>query len=160
MTQEYLFNFGIEQLKKYELDKKRISFQLDDNIINLVDTAIDKLSNDYKIDLSKFSKEQFEKENTKDFYMNWHIDDCYVFRHTKTDVKEKFVICHKNKLPTYTMIIYLSTHDKDFTGGEFLFVNQKIFPKKKLVLFFDSREVHKVNKINSGIRKNILIKFY
>ena len=40
------------------------------------------------------------------------------------------------------------------------FVDQQIIPKKNWILFFSSKEVHRVLAIKTGIRKNILIKFY
>jgi hypothetical protein len=58
------------------------------------------------------------------------------------------------------MIIYLTSIDIDFIGGELEFVDQLIKPKKNDIVFFDSREVHRVRRFRNGTRKNILIKFF
>ena len=59
------------------------------------------------------------------------------------------------------MIIYETEYDKDFTGGELIFADDfVVIPKRGLYVLFDSCEVHKVNKVKTGIRNHVLVKFY
>lgn len=65
------------------------------------------------------------------------------------------------KGPKYSLVIYLSSYGKDFLGGKFRFADDtEIIPEKGHFLFFDSREVHRIDIINRGSRENYIVKFY
>jgi hypothetical protein len=169
MAQQVLFQEGLKRLKELKLDEVRCEFILnniiDDNTDDMVNKAIELLPKELKI--KELEKKIYTKESTTGFNMKWHCDDCSIWKHkegfqpAKNNVKltDKYSLYH-TKLPRYSMVIYLSTYNKDFTGGEFNFVDKQIQPEKYKVIFFDSREIHKVDKIKDGIRKTILVKFY
>lgn len=113
-----------------------------------------------------------KKTNDEGFEMGWHMDDISILRHSKkhsTDeltncfykLNDKYTLYARDDLPVYSCVIYCSDYNKDFTGGTFEFADGFIvYPEKNKFVIFDSREVHKVNKIKSGIRENYLIKIY
>ncbi len=81
--------------------------------------------------MSEYKTEVIKRDNDVGFYLNWHIDDCAIHKHKTTEGKtnnialnDKYSLYHLKELPKYTMIIYLSSIDEDFFGGEFEFVNQ------------------------------------
>ena len=103
-----------------------------------------------------------------DYNLNWHIDNRQLQKHKIEQNTRELEIIYKNdkyqyglwthkKIPIYTAIIYLTS---DFEGGEFCFVDEIIKPKRGNVIIFDAREVHKVNKLISGIRNCYVIKFF
>jgi hypothetical protein len=174
MAQKVLFQEGIKRLEELNLQKYRHEFFLkeikdienkQEDINNLVEKAIKLLPD--TLQLEKLEKKIYMKESKIGFSMKWHCDDCCIFKH-----KDNFKYSNNNlkindryslyftKLPVYSMVIYLSTQDNEFTGGEFNFVDKKIKPEKYKVIFFDSREIHKVEKVKTGTRTNILVKFY
>jgi predicted 2-oxoglutarate/Fe(II)-dependent dioxygenase YbiX len=57
------------------------------------------------------------------------------------------------------MIIYFTDYNLSHKGGELLFLDEEIKPMYGDVVFFNSNELHKVNKTN-GIRNALVIKFY
>jgi hypothetical protein len=177
--QEALYSEGCKRITEYNLKKTRIIFNigeqiqetLDINPETLIRCAIEYLESSEYFGLSKLSdmrKEMIVRDNQIGFYMNWHLDDCSVIKHNTTDkelhnnivLNNKYSLFHMKNLPKYTMIIYLSSIDIDFCGGEFEFVDQLVKPKKYDVVFFDSREVHRVRTLRSGSRKNVLVKFF
>ncbi len=166
--QETIYAFGKKRASDDSIKKSRKIFNLGTFIDgDLIENAKFLLNERYNISLINFDMEIIQRENKIGFYQNWHIDDCAVFKHKDTQNKtnniplnDKYSLYHSKPLPTYTMIIYLTSHGTDFIGGEFEFVDQIIKPRKHDVVFFDSKEVHKVNTLRSGIRKNILIKFF
>jgi len=171
--QELIYNLGVERIQNLEIRNVRqiLNLNLDENQEftqeELVNFAMEKMSNSNKINLFDFEKKIICRDNKIGFYLNWHIDDCAIFKHKDTDNKknnialnDKFSLFNLEELPKYTMVIYLTSCNKDFSGGEFEFIDQKIKPQKYDVVFFDSREVHRVNTLRKGERKNILVKFY
>lgn len=136
------------------------------NIIN--DFTIDNLKDIINID--EYNYDIIKKENIKGYYMNWHLDNAKVMNHKKNfigktynqqPISDRHAIYYYLKKPDFSLIIYNSTYNKDFTGGTLEFIDGlKIYPDKGLYILFDSREIHKVNKIKSGIRNSYLIKFY
>ena len=110
------------------------------------------------------------KINKTGDYMKWHCDDAIITSNKKENmnkyinqikISEKKSLFYPNKIPRYSLIIYGSTYDKDFTGGIFEFSDgTKIKPERNLCVLFDSREAHYVHRIKSGTRKLILMKFY
>ena len=157
MAQTAICEYG----KKYlsDVEQYREYFRLES-----LDTIIEELSNKTKINLKNYNHVITKKSSEKGFDMKWHIDDIAVIK-TKSNnngiiLNNKYKLHYKNDLPIWTAIIYLSDYNIDFTGGEFYFLNQEIKPMKNYVLFFDSREVHRVNLVKFGTRDTILIKFY
>ena len=110
------------------------------------------------------------KDNKKGDSMKWHCDDAVIISHktnliylynNQIKISEKKSLYYSNKIPKYSLIIYGSTYDEDFTGGIIEFSDGfKIKPVKNMCIIFDSREAHYVHKIRSGLKKLILIKYY
>lgn len=120
------------------------------------------------IDYEKFDYVICHKENTEGFFMKWHLDDAKVIDHNKNKSKvhdqiyitETKALYYKKK-PIFSLIVYESDYNIDFTGGTLEFIDgTTIYPKKGMYVLFDSNELHKVNIIKSGIRSAYLIKFY
>jgi hypothetical protein len=121
------------------------------------------------LDISYLDYEIIKRFHTNDDYnLNWHIDNRQLQKHKINNNTNNLEIIHKNdkykyglwthkKIPKYTAVIYLTT---DFEGGEFCFIDKIIKPKRGDVIIFDSKEVHKVNKLKSGIRNCYVIKFF
>jgi 2OG-Fe(II) oxygenase superfamily len=170
--QEVILNLGKKRANEINIRSLRHYFNLgkiEDALKkkDIKEIAKELMKDKYNIDLTNFRSEIIERDNKIGFYLNWHIDDCSIHKHKTTENKtnneilnDKYGLYHEKLLPKYTMIIYLTSIDQDFTGGEFEFVDQLIKPKKYDVIFFDSGEVHRVRRLRSGERKNILIKFY
>lgn len=135
-------------------DSRKI-FNFDTN--NPIETIIKDLGLEYEYTV-------VERESGIGFEMGWHQDDVAFHRNSKAHCekygKDPIKPYCKGKQPIYTLILYYSTQGEDFEGGEFCFVDMKINPKKGKGIFFDSREIHKVQKIRVGERKAKIIKFY
>jgi hypothetical protein len=142
------------------------------NIIDILD-----ISTEYKDELKNLQTEIIVRNKTKDdnYYFNWHFDDKKLIIHKKhnkdflhnleiiyEDDKNIYGLYNKNnnKNLVYTLIFYTNTHNIDFIGGEFCFIDRIIKPHKGMILLFSSNELHKVNLLNKGIRKAIVVKFY
>ena len=103
--------------------------------------------------------------------MGWHIDDYTLLKNiseNQQQLKNNLLKISQNEnlytptsAPKYSVIYYHSNYDHDFKGGTLEFVDGTIIkPEKGLVIYFDSREVHRLNVIEEGIRKITLLKFY
>lgn len=124
------------------------------------------------IDLDKYDYDIIEKINSADngFSMGWHIDGAKVIKNKKGGIIKPnhiklgvtlYSIYYYIKKPVYTLLVYESNHDIDFTGGMLEFIDGTIVkPEKGMYVFFNSNEAHRVIKMTSGTRKNYLIKFY
>ena len=162
---EHVKEYGIKILPK--LSKRIIDYMPENIYSNSFEDIITYLSNYTGINLSNYKIYKCIKENKTGFKMKWHVDDAQIIKHNKdndyTDqikISDKKSLNYSNKKPIYTCIIYFSDFNKDFTGGTLEFVDQIIEPFKGMFVFFDSSEVHRVNLMTSGTRKNYLIKFY
>jgi len=139
-----------------EIAQRRIFFQFN------LENKIEDLFMIYGLD--KYEIKIVERKSESGFEMGWHQDDISFHRNSKKHC-EKY---NKNELkpycisnpPKYTMLLYYSTIGEDFEGGEFCFVDRKIRPTKGMGILFDSREIHKVNRIKKGEKKVKIIKFY
>lgn len=176
MAQTALYEYGKSTLHKYK--QVRQYFCLEDiedveNIENVIKYIQNRVLFEYK------TYKLVKRNSGIDFYMKWHIDDVAVMKTKRENIQNiqnheniqnnenheivlqgKYKLYHTSDRPVYTAIIYLSEHNKDFTGGEFEFVDEKIIPHKHYILFFDSREVHRVLPVKSGNRETLVIKFY
>jgi Rps23 Pro-64 3,4-dihydroxylase Tpa1-like proline 4-hydroxylase len=65
--------------------------------------------------------------------------------------------------PVHTCLVYLSSHNIDFKGGELYFhkENMTIEPKRCMLVFFEGNtdRPHEVLEVLSGIRENITLQF-
>jgi hypothetical protein len=161
-----LYHYGCTILPRVK--PIRLTCTLDDISLDTIFSTVKLLRN---IDLSVYEYVKVERESTEGFSMKWHMDDRVLIKLKKecevdpTDVliHEDYKVTKRNKdknLPSYSVIVYQSDYNKDFTCGEFEFVDEIILPKKNKMIFFDSQEVHRVQPVKSGIRKAILYKFY
>jgi hypothetical protein len=175
--------------KRYILQYNNENFindirELDDENIKIVfkkelDNIIEKLDllSEYKEELKKLDIEIIVRNKTKEenYYLNWHFDDKKLIVHKKhnknivhdleiiyEDDKHIYGLYNKNndKKLLYTLIFYVSSWNIDFIGGEFNFIDKTIKPIKGMILLFHSNELHKVNLLNNGKRKAIVVKFY
>ena len=120
------------------------------------------------VDLDVYRFQVVKKVHSNDYSMKWHLDDAQIISHKKdAEVKDQEFISKKKSIhynndpPEYSMIIYDSEYDVDFKGGILEFCDGfKVYPKKNMYVFFDSRLVHMVHKMIEGVRVNFLIKFY
>lgn len=134
--------------------RRFINFNLDSKIDDII----------MMYGLEKYKKKLVERNSSKDFEMGWHQDDVAFHRNSKSHCnqynKDNIKPYCKDKPPIYTLILYYSSIGEDFDGGEFCFVDEKIRPKKGMGILFDSREIHRVNRVKWGERKVMVIKLY
>ena len=163
----HLEKYGLELLENNPNIRKSRKFGIINNYQGFNDSTIKELNLD--IDLDKYNIVITKKINQKGFSMKWHVDDAQLIKHRPNQIVDqqifiynKHYLCYNGKNPPeYTCLIYDSTYNQDFTGGILEFADKTtVKPDKGMYVFFDSREVHKVNPIKSGIRINYLIKFY
>lgn len=122
------------------------------------------------IDISKYDYKICVKEQNQGYQMKWHFDDGQIIKHNDTiesnklkqiKISPKLYLYYPNQIPVYTIIIYFSDANKDFVGGELEFVDgYKLVPEKGSWVFFNSQWLHRVNRVISGKRNCVLIKFY
>jgi len=158
-----------------ELDDENTKSIFEKELHNIIDSL--DISTEYKDELKNLQTEIIVRNKTKDdnYYFNWHFDDKKLIVHRKhnkdilhnleiiyEDDKNIYGLYNKNndKKLVYTLIFYTNTHNVDFIGGEFYFIDRIIKPRKGMILLFSSNELHKVNLLNNGIRKAIVVKFY
>jgi len=167
MNQPLLYEYGKQILTELKLDNKRkifyfdqIDINSDDSIKYFIQTTLNIISQDIEI----------MHKTIPDNGLGWHVDNCQLvitkntLQHDKDKyikIKENKYLYYKNRLPSITIIFYLSTYKKDFDGGLLRFCDDvEIKPQLGLGIKFDSREVHMVTPIKNGIRKVILCKIY
>jgi hypothetical protein len=115
----------------------------------------------------------YRNNTSEDRYeMKWHYDNKKLIKHKISDLQnihsiqvihmdDKYIYgLYTNKPVRYSMIIYMDTYIEDFTGGEFHFYNRTIYPRKGMLLFFTSDELHKVSLLKSGRRRALVVKIY
>jgi hypothetical protein len=163
----------INNIREFDDENIKIIFEKElPNIIEKLD-----LLTEYKEELKKLEKEIVVRNKTKNenYYLNWHFDDKKLIVHKKNnkDIIHDLEIIYEddnniyglynknnNKILLYTLIFYASSWNIDFIGGEFNFIDKTIKPIKGMILLFNSNELHKVNLLNNGKRKAIVVKFY
>lgn len=144
----------LEENSEIKLNRKKFNFDVDAKIEEILD----------KLGLNNYEKKIIERKFEKNIELGWHVDDMCMFRNSKSHCekynKESIIPYCKDKPPIYTIVLYYSTFDIDFKGGEFCFVDEKIKPVRGLGILFDSREVHRVNRVRDGLRESIVVKLY
>lgn len=160
-----LQEFGLSIIDK--VSERIIDFIPENINIENIDEVVNYILNKLNLNIEKFTIKSCKKSNTEGFFMKWHVDDAQVIKHQdckifddQIRISNRKVINYSENRPIFTIIVYLSTINEDFTGGEFEFVNLKVKPIRGMFVFFDSKEVHKVNKVKKGKRDNYLIKLY
>jgi hypothetical protein len=158
-----------------KLDDENTKTIFEKEIHNIIDNL--DISTEYKEELKILETEIIVRNKTKDdnYYFNWHFDDkkLIVQRKHNKDVLHNLEIIYEddkniyglynknnNKKLVYTLIFYTNTHNIDFIGGEFCFIDKIVKPQKGMILLFSSYELHKVNLLNNGKRNAIVVKFY
>lgn len=70
---------------------------------------------------------------------------------------------HDGEELEFSALIYINSHNKDYTGGEITFPlqNLTVEPKEGMAVFFkgDVEHQHEVLEVKSGVRKNIVLFF-
>lgn len=177
---ELKFYREIEKIIKEEIEIKLLENKyhvIEEYIKNNIKSLVEILEIDIKI------KERINKNNIEivhryhkgedGYNLGWHFDNKkLIIQNIKNKDKihnleiigivdnKIYALYTKLEKPAYTMIIYFDTYEKDFKGGELELIEYIYFPKKGDLFIFDSRELHKVNYLKSGIRRCILIKIY
>ena len=162
----HLEKYGLELLDNYPSIKESRKFGIITNYQGFRESTIHNLNLD--IDLNKYNIVITKKINQEGFFMKWHVDDAQIIKHKKEiefdnqiKLNQKHYLNYSEMVPEYTLIIYLSTYQVDFTGGTLQFSDDTIIdPQKGMYVFFNSKEPHRLNIIRSGTRSNYLIKFY
>jgi predicted 2-oxoglutarate/Fe(II)-dependent dioxygenase YbiX len=54
----------------------------------------------------------------------------------------------------------LDSYNIDFTGGEFHFHDEIIYPERGTILIFHADELHKVSPLTGGKRRAIVVKIF
>ena len=115
---------------------------LDDNIYHFNAVNITK-----KVDNFSFTKKLFKEIN------NLNLEDNGTLRIQHVDSTIKAVeIPHTHTLP-YSFVVFLND---DFQGGELIFDNIKINPKKGQLIYFNGSEGHYVNPVIEGDRYTLI----
>ena len=112
-------------------------------------------------------------KNIPEIGLKWHIDDCVITKHKTPPtynlnqyihldgIKYLYFTTPTNRLPRFTLLFYYSTYDIDFTGGELCLSDGFCLkPRSGMGFIMDSREVHMVNPIKSGVRTVSIVKIY
>lgn len=167
-----LYNIGKQLLEQYDLKNNRIFFEFNDENIESDECIKDFIKNNLNIPFQNDSIDIIHKQILENG-IGYHIDDCILITKKSEPFynKERFIKITENKylyfnnrfnkLPQKTIIFYLSTYDKDFTGGILRLCDDvEIKPTKYTGIVMDSREVHMVTPIKNGIRNIILVKLY
>lgn len=149
------------------IDSDIFSDVMEENIDDIIKYIIEQTDDTHE--LSKFRYEYGRRDNAVGYKMDWHFDNASIIKHKKdhpidpkqikiTDTRSLYY--YKEK-PIYSLVIYNSTHDVDFTGGVLEFIDgYKFYPSKLSYILFSSNELHKVNLMESGERTNYIVKFY
>lgn len=115
---------------------------LDDNIYHFNAVNITK-----KIDNFSFTKKLFKQINNLDLEGNGTLR----IQHVDSAIKA-VEIAHTHTLP-YSFVAFLND---DFSGGELIFDNIKINPKKGQLIYFNGNEGHYVQRVIDGDRYTLI----
>jgi hypothetical protein len=160
----FLVEYGLRHVEEYQ-PFRSMSYVSSTHLVDVM-AHIHRVTG---ISLETHHVETIHRETTGSFHMKWHMDDYVVVKRKNEDrvgtdhiiLNEEYKLVPREiRVPEYSAILYLSESNVDFIGGELEFVNEMIIPKKHLLVFFHSREVHRVRSVKNGTRKIILFKFY
>lgn len=164
--------------------KKRLTFKLNhDQIMDgstglkptgiyclkIVENVIDYVFSKLGINLEILQYSIKTKNNPEKYEMDWHVDDYQLINKNSKEqldgnyqsISNNETLYTPNTAPKYSVIYFHSESNNDFTDGTLEFVDNTIIkPEKGLAVFFDSKEVYKLNKITSGVGIYTLLKFY
>jgi hypothetical protein len=169
-----LYKIGMDLNEKYHFNQHRqnFTFDFDINGHDSNETIRNYLCANLNIPPEKASDAIIIHKTINEDGLKWHIDDCQIVTRKESPIydadkfipigvgKYLFFKTPSSKLPYKTIIFYSSTYGVDFEGGILRMVDKEIYPKKGNGIMFDSREVHMVTPVKSGIRKITLVKIY
>lgn len=179
-----LYNYGIKLNQQYNLSNIRKIYNLSNNqwFINLLNyhnyELYIKYNLSYLLDLLDLNflinlnyDIIYRNNNNNNYELNWHLDDKKLIIQKISNlnklhnldiihINKNIYALYSNRITLYTIIIYLDTFNINFRGGKIEFIDQILEPYRGMILFFDSRDIHKITKLNKGIRRCIVIKFY
>lgn len=133
-----------------------------------------------QLDLYRRTTQRIQERVSKEFGVSnlYLTQPSFFSRITAADAKTKhdeYWHEHVDKLQygsfQYTALVYLSDYEKDFTGGEFVFVDgddatsSRSYPRiqpssGRLVSFTSGKEnIHYVDRVRSGVRHTLTIAF-
>jgi hypothetical protein len=169
-----LYKIGKDLNEKHHFEQFRQNFTFDFDIDGSDSDQIIKKFLCFNLNISpdKVSDAIIVHKTIGNDGLKWHIDDCQIVTRKEPPVYdvEKFIPIGEgkylffktpsSKLPYRTILFYSSTYGVDFEGGILRLVDKEIYPSKGNGIMFDSREVHMVTPVKSGIRKITLVKLY
>jgi len=126
-----------ELISYYKLNENKIIKNENDNVYHFYGTNIID-----EIDMFMFTKRFFKKLNIVDRLRIQHLNDTINYVETP----------HGHYLP-FSLIIFLND---EFDGGELIFDNIIITPKKKQIVYFTGDELHYVKPVISGDRYTLV----
>lgn len=151
--------------------KTRQTYQID-NYNGFSEKLLKEILNEMNIfDFDDYQYLLKVRNHREGYCMKWHVDDACISNtcNNTYDENDFEFITHKKLLyykdssmkPKYTIMLYESDYNDDFTGGELEFVDGTlVYPSVGKCVLFDAREVHRMRPILSGVRTSILLKFY
>lgn len=160
--------YNLETLVRIREDNETIKDYVEHNIMTIMEDM------DLPLEINNFCLlngiNVVARYGDNEYSMDWHYDNRAVVSHKKEkkvkNIEEigerkgkKYYLWDYKRRPKYTMIIYFTDYNLSHKGGELLFLDEEIKPMYGDVVFFNSNELHKVNKTN-GIRNALVIKFY
>lgn len=114
-----------------------------------------KVFSNRNINLDIFDIETTKRVTKEGYKMKYHRDN-YMLR--KFPNSYLFIPFSNSKTPIYTLIWYMNS---EFTGGSLEFLLGNTYkPRDYMFIFFDSNQIHRVNKQESGTRIAQIYKFY
>jgi hypothetical protein len=155
-----------------------------DNLDKLGELSEEKIADVFQANLERFPIPNIFFQDTKyeivfrnhtsidKYSMNWHYDNKQLIKHKISNLQKihslqiismdhKFVYGLYCKNPIqYTIIIYLDTYNIDFTGGEFHFHDEVVYPERGMLLLFNAEKLHKVSPLTAGKRRAIVVKIF
>lgn len=155
-----------------------------DNLDKLGELSEEKIADVFQANLERFPIPNIFFQDTKyeivfrnhtssdKYSMNWHYDNKQLIKHKISNLQKihslqiismdhKFVYGLYCKNPIqFTIIIYLDTYNIDFTGGEFHFHDEVVYPERGMLLLFNAEELHKVSPLTAGKRRAIVVKIF
>ena len=178
ILKEYCKSFLSQtSLERYKHDNSNSEWFLKLQLIKN-EKQIYNIIDEYKDEILGNDKDRYYevvyRDNCDDNYnLNWHLDDRILHKHIfgsadglqNIYVKNGYEFSLWNRRPDKkilkrTIIMYLSSINEDFKGGQLEFLDEIVEPKIGLTISFNNYDLHRVRKLNKGHRKAIVIKIY